>query len=216
MNRRHWRGFAFRIRTLGLATAVLLAGAAPGCSGGSTTPTSASVATGPTGLYDLTLTASASCAMVLDSATGQSVPFPDAVKVRQYAAEFANGSATLTSNDPAPHTVHLGGIDTYDRPGRPLMTLDGTTLTITVPGNIDPRTAECATSDYWWEDLTDGSGVAHGFELCGTWRAYAGNPARISGTINGKFIYSTTTEGAIKGNVLFCSATDHQFTMTLR
>ena len=225
MNRQQLSGGALRLRTLALASLMVFAGGSLSCSGSSTTspanPSSASFAsgatapTGPTGSYDLTLTASASCGVVPDSATGQSVPFPDVVKVRRYAAEFADGNATLTSSDPVATTVRIGGIDRYDIPNQTLMTLQAGTLTITVPGNTDPRAAECAGGDFWWEQLSDAPGAGEFFESCGIWRAHVDNLARIQGTVSGKLIYYKGV-GPKFTNQLMCSATDHQFTMTLR
>src|SRR5262245_57291776 len=118
-------------------------------------PAPGSGASGPTGSYLLTMTASPICDAVTETHTGQIMPLPEAVRTRQYTAEFADGTATLKSADGTRNTIVLGGVDTYVYPGRPLMTLNGNELTIVVPPE-DGRPL-CAGGDYSVEVL-DSSG----------------------------------------------------------
>jgi len=172
---------------------------------------------GPTGSYLVTLTASPSCEFVTDSVTHQPLPFPDSARVRRYGAEFANGAAMLTATDNAANRVPLGGIDHYIYYGMPLMSVTGTELTILVPGNTlafgnDPS---CAGGDYWWEILSEAPGPQEAFELCGTWRGSMEDPMRIEGTITGAFAYYKGV-GPNWTNDLFCSASDHHFSLLKR
>jgi hypothetical protein len=164
---------------------------------------------------------------VKDTYTGQMLPFPEAVRVRQYAGEFVGGTATLRALDGTGNSEPLGGIDNYAYPGRPLMTLLGNELTIVVPpfdgGGYIPASPTCAGGDYWWEvfDKTvERRGLVisefdHVFELCGTWAGIVQESGRIEGTISGSFGYyigrlqNWTTD-------LFCRATDHHFAMVKR
>ena len=164
---------------------------------------------GPSGSYVVTLAASPSCESVRDAVTGEMMPFPDAVRVRQYSGQFADGQAVLTSlSDPA-QGAFLGGIDHYLFPTQPLMYISGEELTIISPGDISGRSGTCTDGDYWWEML---SGDFVFFELCGTWRGSLKNPARIAGTIDGGFAYGVGDAQAPRQR-LFCSASDHQFSM---
>ena len=80
-------------------------------------PVGGSGASGPTGSYALTVTASSSCANVTDAVTGQTVPFPDSVRERRYTAEFANGAATVKATDGTRNEVKIGGTDSFSGPG---------------------------------------------------------------------------------------------------
>jgi len=156
---------------------------------------------------------------VKETYSGQMLPFPEAVRVRQYAGEFVGGTATLRAMDSTGNSVPLGGIDNYVYPGRPLMTLQGNALTIVVPpddgGGYIRGSPTCAGGDYWWEVLDNTAGQDHVFELCGTWAGVVQESGRIDGTISGSFGYyigrlqTWTTD-------LFCRATDHHFTLVKR
>ena len=224
-----------RLHRTYLAAVVLLAAVMGACdrsspSGPSPLPTNpggspprptfpAGPPSGPTGSYTLTLTASPTCAIVTDSVTRQPLPFPESVRVRRYAGEFADGAATLTAMDGTGNQVHIGGTDYYSpRNPRPLMTVTGTELTIIVPGHVSGpglQVPSCAGGDYWWEILSEAPGDNEGFELCGTWRGSMEDPARIEGTIDGTFAYY---RGVVPPwtTVLFCVAPDHRFTLTKR
>jgi hypothetical protein len=160
---------------------------------------------------------------VKDTFSGQMLPFPAAVRVRQYAGEFVGGTATLRAMDGTGNSVSLGGIDNYAYPGRPLMTLQGNTLTIVVPPDDGGRPTTCAGGDYWWEvfDKTAErrgfviSESDHVFELCGTWAGVAQESGRIEGTISGSFGYYVG-RGPNYTTDLFCRAADHHFSLVKR
>jgi hypothetical protein len=174
---------------------------------------------GPTGSYTVTLTASPSCAVVTDSVSGEALPFPDSVRMRSYAGEFANGYGKLSALDGTGNHIQIGGIDTYAYRYGPLMFVQDGELTIIVPpadggGNVK-SSPSCAGGDYWWEVLSDTSGDKEALETCGTWRGSTENPERIDGTISGSFGYYRGV-GPRWSAVLFCSAPDHHFTLTKR
>lgn len=197
-------------RLLGLCIVVVA-----GCDGSAEPPTSPSnpsprpgpVLGGPAGSYIVTLTASPSCDFVRNSVTGEMLPFPDAVKVRRYEGEFANGVGKLTAVDDPSNRVNIGGIDLYFNRGQPLMFVTGTELTIISP--------PCGSGDYWWEILHGLPGEENFFELCGTWRGSMENPAQIDGTIGGAFVFYQGY--AFNKRVdQSCAASDHRFTMVQR
>jgi hypothetical protein len=182
-------------------------------------PAPSPVLGGPTGAYIVTLTASPSCDFVRDSVTGETLPFPDTVKVRRYEGEFAEGTGKLKAAD-ANSYVHVGGIDSYMLFGQPLMYVTGTELTIIVPGNLSgvPENyaggeGGCAGGDYWGEQVLQGD--FNFFELCGTWRGSMENPAQIDGTIDGGFLYGEGP-GYAPRRRQFCRASDHRFAMVRR
>ena len=178
--------------------------------GGVPPPSPGVQATGPTGSYLVTLTASQSCTMVADRVTGQQLPFPNSVRVRQYDGEFTNGTAVLTAKDGTANQVHLGGTDNYAfQFETALMFMRDDTLTIIVPGNLGrlPQ-SPCAGGDYWWEPF----GEQEVFELCGTWEG-AMYTTQIEGAIDGVFAYYKGG-GPNHATNLFCLATDHRFTLT--
>jgi hypothetical protein len=179
-------------------------------------PFPGAVLSGPSGAYIVTLTASASCEVVRNSVTGEMLPFPDAVKVRRYEGEFANGEGKLTAVDDPSSQVGLGGIDRYIYYEKPLMFVTGTELTIIVPGNIAGTVGGggCAGGDYWFEYWPSGS-LDHWFELCGTWRGSMEDPVRIDGTIDGAFVYGQGPGSATR-RIQHCRASDHRFTMVRR
>ena len=194
-----------------------------GGGSGPTTPTAAPApvvgASGPTGSYLLTMTASPSCDAVKETYTGQILPLPDAVRIRRYTAEFANGTATLTAADGTGNKVPLGGVDGYAYPGRALMTLKGNELTIVVPpedgGGYIVNSPTCAGGDYWWEVLDSTPGRNQVFESCGTWTGTIQDSGRIEGTIYGTFAYYFG-QGPNWTTDLFCRATNHRFTLEKR
>ena len=147
---------------------------------------------------------------VTQSQTGQILPLPEAVRLRQYTAEFADGTATLKSADGTRNTIVLGGVDTYVYPGRPLMTLNGNELTIIVPPE-DGR-PQCAGGDYWPEVLDSTGGRNQFFESCGTWTGTIQDSGRIEGTIVGTFAYYAG-QGPNWTTALYCRASDHRFTL---
>jgi hypothetical protein len=198
------------------------------CDGGAETPTSPSNPTpisplaptprpgpvlgGPTGAYIVTLTASSSCDFVRDSVSREVLPFPDAVKVRRYEGEFANGEGRLTAADS--NGAYVGGIDHYIYNGQPLMFVTGTELTIISPGDTSGRFGTCSGGDYWWEVLRGLPGEENFFELCGVWRGSMANAARIDGTIDGAFVFHQGYAFNKRVNQ-FCTAS-HRFTMVRR
>jgi hypothetical protein len=147
--------------------------------------------------------------MVADRVTGQRLPFPNSVRVRQYDGEFTNGTAVLTAKDGTGNRVPLGGIDHYTLYGQLLMFMRDDTLTIIVPGNLGrlPQ-SPCAGGDYWWEVF----GEEEVFELCGTWEG-AMYTTLIEGAIDGVFAYYKGG-GPNHTTTLWCRATDHRFTLT--
>jgi hypothetical protein len=189
-------------------------------AGGATgfTPAPAATASGPTGSYELTLTASPSCVVVRDSVGGQMLPMPETALVRRYQAEFTDGTARLTAADGTGNRVLLGGIDGYAYPGLPLMTLEAETLTIIVPprdgGGYIVATPSCAGGDYWWEPFDDAQGTG-AFESCGTWIGKIQASGNIEGTVSGSFGYYLG-RGPNWSTNLFCRATDHRFTLVKR
>ena len=175
-------------------------------------------ASGPTGSYALTLTASPSCAVVKDTVSGGLRPMPETALVRRYEAEFRDGFGRLTAADGTGNQVPLGGVDAYVHPGMPLMTVEADTLTIIVPpgdgGGYIVATPSCAGGDYWWEPFDDAHGKG-AFESCGTWTGKTQPSGNIEGTISGSFGYYLGKGPNWSAN-LFCRATDHRFTLVKR
>jgi hypothetical protein len=141
--------------------------------------------------------------------------FPEIALVRRYDAEFAMGTAVLTSADNPENRVQIGGVDHYIMSGTPLMTSTPTELKIIVPpgdgGGYIAASPTCAGGDYWWERL-DGPAA---FELCGAWVGTIHPSGDIDGTIAGAIGYYSGTGPNWKTD-LFCRAGDHRFTMVKR
>jgi hypothetical protein len=218
----------------GLCWALLAVGTTLGCNRSSATapsPPAVDSSTfssgsyaGLTGSYTLTLTASPSCAIVTDWISHQSLPFPDAARVRHYNADFSGISGTMTPTDHPGQSMHIGGIDRYVYYGLPLLRVNDGTLTVIVPPSAEDLAVRndslfqggptCSGGDYWWESLSP----TEVFDICGTWRASLDDPNRIVGTIDGAFGYykGVVTGPDWKKADLFCRAKDHQFTLTSR
>jgi hypothetical protein len=182
-------------------------------------PTTPVTLSGPTGSYTVTMTASSSCAVVTDAVSGQALPFPESVRMRSYAGEFAGGFGKLSALDSTGNRIQIGGINPYAPRNRPMMFVVEDTLTIIVPPAdgrpYDASVPSCAAGDFWWEFLSDAPEDKEVFELCGTWRGSMANPDRIEGTISGSFGYYRGVAPHWRTD-LFCSAPDHHFTLTRR
>lgn len=209
-------------RTAVFVAAVALAPWSVGCerpwSPMSPTPTPTSSgqteASGPTGTYALTITASPSCATVPEVTTGERLPLPDSVMVRRYVAAFHDGTASFAATDGTGDRVGVGGVDHYFYNGVPLMTLNGAELRIIVPPKDVAGSPECTGGDYWWEELSATAQGREAFELCGLWVGTVAESGNIEGTINGAFAYykgNRPNAGPHWDIDLFCPADDHRF-----
>jgi hypothetical protein len=160
----------------------------------------------------------------MDWISHQTLPFPNAARVRHYRAEFSGPSGTLTPLDGTGDPISVGGIDHYLYNGSPLLWVQNQVLTIVVPPSGEDLAQSddsqeqggptCSGFDYPWHE---GLGNHDSFEVCGTWRASLDDPTQVVGTIDGAFAYY---QWAGPGNGLttdlFCRAKDHQFTLTKR
>jgi hypothetical protein len=161
----------------------------------------------------LTLTASASCSTVTDWVTHRTMSFPEQAKQRRFLAKLTDASLFVSSWDP------------YDA------SRAGNQLTIIVPPSAEDldrrdnsaswqnrpptQSPSCGGGDYWHDNF--GAATPYGYleavEVCGTWHAQIADSSRISGTIDGAFVYYKGI-GPKFDTVLYCRAADHEFTIT--
>jgi hypothetical protein len=73
----------------------------------------------------------------------------------------------------------------------------------------------CGGGDYWRDYFGDISsyGYLEAVEVCGAWHAQVDDPSHISGTIDGAFTYHLGIPPKFD-TVLYCRASDHEFTFT--
>jgi hypothetical protein len=146
------------------------------------------------------LTASPSCSAVTDSVTHRTMSFPEQAQTRRFAATLTDSTLFVST----------GGSYEASRAGNQL-----TIIVIPSAADLNNSAAGCGGGDYWWDGF--GTATPYGYvehvEVCGTWHAQITDPSRISGTIDGAFLYYKGI-GPKFDTVLYCRAADHQFTIT--
>jgi hypothetical protein len=151
----------------------------------------------------LTLTMSPTCDVITDSVTHRAMSFPDYARVRHFPVTLTDDSLFVSN----------GG--QYDASRK------GDQLTIVVPPSVDilndpqRQPGACGGGDYWWDGF--GTATPYGYlehvEVCGTWHAHVDDRSNIHGTLDGAFLYLKGI-GPKFETVLYCRATDHEFTIT--
>jgi hypothetical protein len=130
--------------------------------------------------------------------------FPDYALVRHFPATLTDESLFVSSWSP------------YEA------SWTGSELTIIVPPSADilnepnRQPGACGGGDYWHDYF--GAPTPYGYsetvEVCGTWHATVVDRSNIHGTIDGAFLYLKGI-GPKFDTVLYCRASDHQFTLTM-
>jgi hypothetical protein len=178
-----------------------------------TFPSSTSPASPPLS-STLTLTASASCAVVTDWVTHRPMPFPDAARVRRFPAALTDSALFVSIHrDPFDASRNGNELTVIVRPSaQELNNRDGSAVW---QNALETQAPSCGGGDYWYNGF--GAGTPNGYledvEVCGTWHAHIADPSHISGTIDGAFVYYKGI-GPKFETVLYCRASDHQFTLT--
>jgi hypothetical protein len=187
-----------------------------GCSAGASPSSPSTSPFPPTPLPNstLTLTASPACASVTDWVSHRPMSFPEEARVRHFVTALTDSSLFVDNSGPSRHPARVANSRSSFR----LPRTNWTGVTTPPPGRRRyEHSLRPVRGDLWYHGFgrVGPTGYLENVEVCGTWHARISDPTEISGTIDGPFIYYKG-EGPKFETVLYCRATDHQFTLTTR